>query len=363
MAKTRNPDELLLRVRRELARAPRIPERTLLFAGDPRKPVRRISARQTLSKLGLAAGAGCVAALLFSVWRGRPADARGESVSLVSSGRSLAAPPIAMALAATADERSPATPPAVTSPSPAPSEPPVSHDASAAPPPEHFTVEVVNTRKVVEVVLSGPASEPSEESYRALRHELRSTTTGAENPIDPRLIELLHAIAKRTGGTVQVLSAFRAPKSLRDSNYHTRGMAADVRVPGLSAAGVRDLARSLGAHGVGYYPTSAFVHVDVREEPFFWTDTSGPGQSQEDQHAAYTDNAARTKAPEASASPQRTPTPDGAPMDGDAGAPARAPASPSGGGEDGALATGATGATRAASQSVDSAPFPSSDHQ
>jgi hypothetical protein len=58
-------------------------------------------------------------------------------------------------------------------------------------------------------------------------------------------------------------------------NYHTRGMAADIRVPGLSTAELRDLARSLGATGVGYYPTVQFVHVDVRPVPYFWTDTSG----------------------------------------------------------------------------------------
>ena len=187
---------------------------------------------------------------------------------------------------------------------------------------------MVNTQRVVEVVLSGPASEPSESSYRALRHELRSTTTGAENPIDPRLIELLHAIARRTGGTIQVLSAFRAPKSLRDTNYHTRGMAADIRVPGLTAAQARDLARSLGARGVGYYPTSEFVHVDVRDEPFFWTDTSGPGQPQEEQHALYTDNAPRAPAP--AGDPQAAQSPA---IGSDAGAPAR-PA------QEGALAGG-----------------------
>jgi uncharacterized protein YcbK (DUF882 family) len=227
----------------------------------------------------------------------------------------------------------------------APSLPPPTADATGAvkteappaPAPEHFTVEVVNTQKVVEVVLSGPASEPSEDSYRALRHELRSTTTGAESPIDPRLIELLHLIAKRTAGRVQVLSAFRAPKSLRDSNYHTRGMAADIRVPSLSPAAVRDLAKSLGARGVGYYPTSEFVHVDVRQEPFFWTDTSGPGPSQEDSHAAYADNTARAALlPETpTAAPATQPAAGGA----DASAPvAHTPPS----GKDGELARSAT---------------------
>jgi hypothetical protein len=54
-------------------------------------------------------------------------------------------------------------------------------------------------------------------------------------------------------------------------------MAADIRVPGLSTAELRDLARAVGATGVGYYPTVQFVHVDVRPVPYFWTDTSGHG--------------------------------------------------------------------------------------
>jgi uncharacterized protein YcbK (DUF882 family) len=323
----------LLRARRELARARRIPERTLLLAGDPRQPVRRISPRRwTLSGLGLGVTVGCLAALISSAWHVHAFDLRGEGAVLLV-GREPAAPPAA----ASAGEALPmATSAAIPSLPPPPAVDVVGTGAPPAPAPEHFTVEVVNTHKIVEVVLSGPASEPSEDSYRALRHELRSMTTGAENPIDPRLIELLHLIAKRTGGWVQVLSAFRAPTSLRDTNYHTRGMAADIRVPSLSSAAVRDLAKSLGARGVGYYPTSAFVHVDVRQEPFFWTDTSGPGQHQEDQHAAYTDNAART------APPADTPATAQAAQPGlvgaDAGSP---PARPPASGEDGELARGA----------------------
>jgi uncharacterized protein DUF882 len=55
-------------------------------------------------------------------------------------------------------------------------------------------------------------------------------------------------------------------------------MAADIKVPGVSTEDLRDLAKSLGATGVGYYPTVQFVHVDVRQTPYFWTDTSGHGE-------------------------------------------------------------------------------------
>ena len=32
----------------------------------------------------------------------------------------------------------------------------------------------------------------------------------------------------------------------------------------------------LGFVGVGVYPVSGFVHLDVRERSYFWVDTSGP---------------------------------------------------------------------------------------
>jgi uncharacterized protein YcbK (DUF882 family) len=41
------------------------------------------------------------------------------------------------------------------------------------------------------------------------------------------------------------------------------GKAIDVRVPGVDLVRVRDTARRLRIGGVGYYPASDFVHVDV----------------------------------------------------------------------------------------------------
>ncbi len=43
---------------------------------------------------------------------------------------------------------------------------------------------------------------------------------------------------------------------------------------------VRDLARAAGVRGIGYYPRSQFVHVDLRDEPYYWTDL-GTGQDDE----------------------------------------------------------------------------------
>ncbi len=37
-------------------------------------------------------------------------------------------------------------------------------------------------------------------------------------------------------------------------------------------------ARELGFVGVGIYPSSGFVHVDVRDRSYFWVDASAPGR-------------------------------------------------------------------------------------
>lgn len=137
----------------------------------------------------------------------------------------------------------------------------------------HFVVRSVNTGEEVEVRLDLASGEVEAPSYRSLRHLMRCQRTGAETPMDPRLIELLYRIAQRTRQRIEIVSGFRAPMfSLATLSYHTRGMAADIRVPGMTPLMVRDLARAMGVKGIGYYPVSQFVHVDVRDEPQEWTD-------------------------------------------------------------------------------------------
>ena len=102
---------------------------------------------------------------------------------------------------------------------------------------------------------------------------MRCLRTTAETPIDPRLIDLLYRISQRTRQKIILVSGFRAPMfSLATLSYHTRGMAADIRIPGMTPLMARDLAESMGVHGLGYYPVSGFIHVDVRDDRQRWTD-------------------------------------------------------------------------------------------
>jgi uncharacterized protein YcbK (DUF882 family) len=143
-----------------------------------------------------------------------------------------------------------------------------------------FTVEG-GANEQVEVIVDVASGEVDEASYRALRRLMRCRRTGAEVPIDPRLLELFWNLAQRTGQRIVLISGYRAPGYAAPASYHTRGMAADIRIPGLTPLMVRDLARSLGVRGIGYYPRSQFVHVDLRDEPFFWTDLGlGEGEAE-----------------------------------------------------------------------------------
>jgi uncharacterized protein YcbK (DUF882 family) len=136
-----------------------------------------------------------------------------------------------------------------------------------------FILQSANTGEELEVTVNLATGEVEAEGYRRFRHLMRCLRTTAETPIDPRLIDLLYRIAQRTGQKIILVSGFRAPMfSLAQLSYHTRGMAADIRIPGMTPLMVRDLVASMGVKGIGYYPVSGFVHVDVRDQFTTWTD-------------------------------------------------------------------------------------------
>jgi uncharacterized protein YcbK (DUF882 family) len=143
-----------------------------------------------------------------------------------------------------------------------------------------FVIQSANTGEEIEVSLNLATGEVDAAGYTRLRHMMRCLRTTAETPIDPRLIDLLYRIAQRTRQKLILVSGFRAPMfSLAALSYHTRGMAADIRIPGMTPLMARDLAESMGVHGLGYYPVSGFIHVDVRDDNSRWTDY---GQNRQD---------------------------------------------------------------------------------
>jgi uncharacterized protein YcbK (DUF882 family) len=106
-------------------------------------------------------------------------------------------------------------------------------------------------------------------------HLLRSAG-GEEHPIDPRTLGLVYRIQTHFDAPeVRVVSGYRVPRAGSRSN-HGKGRAVDLIVPGVADEEVARFARDFGFVGVGVYPVSQFVHVDIRPRSYFWIDVSGP---------------------------------------------------------------------------------------
>ncbi|CAN7376931.1 DUF882 domain-containing protein [Phenylobacterium sp. LjRoot219] len=104
---------------------------------------------------------------------------------------------------------------------------------------------------------------------------LRDWRNGEQHPIDPRLFDALHDINVRleSNRPFLVISGYRSPHTnamlnrrssgVAKKSQHMLGKAIDVRVQGVELRHLRSAALDVSAGGVGYYPVSNFVHVDV----------------------------------------------------------------------------------------------------
>ena len=98
-----------------------------------------------------------------------------------------------------------------------------------------------------------------------------------------RLVRLLARVSDHFGGRpIHVISGYRrAGGFTKDTSRHVAGQAIDFRIPGVPLEVLRDYCSKLRHVGIGYYPNSQFVHLDVRQRDARWTDRSGPGQAPE----------------------------------------------------------------------------------
>lgn len=118
----------------------------------------------------------------------------------------------------------------------------------------------------------------SAEDLDRAAHVLREPSSGNEHPIDPRILDLVYRVQTHFNAhEIRIISGYRTPRKTVPSN-HGKGRAIDLVVPGATDEEVAKFAREQGFVGVGVYPVSGFVHLDVRERSYFWIDTSGPGK-------------------------------------------------------------------------------------
>lgn len=112
-------------------------------------------------------------------------------------------------------------------------------------------------------------------SLKDIDHILRDYFTDEVINIDKRLLDLLFSIRTKleTREPFHIISGYRSAETnallrshssgVAKNSLHMFGKAIDVRVPGRPLRAVRQVAFDLKAGGVGYYPKSDFVHVDV----------------------------------------------------------------------------------------------------
>lgn len=113
------------------------------------------------------------------------------------------------------------------------------------------------------------------EAFERLNYVMRDFRTNEAFPMDPRVIDIISRVQEKAGAKnpLQILSGYRSPKTNRmlrnastgvaRNSFHMYGQAIDIRIPGTSTRKLRNIAQSLRAGGVGYYPSSGFVHVDT----------------------------------------------------------------------------------------------------
>jgi uncharacterized protein YcbK (DUF882 family) len=108
-----------------------------------------------------------------------------------------------------------------------------------------------------------------------LDHLLRDHRSGESTLISRTLLDDIHTLQQlfKPNQAIEIISGYRSPKTnekLRSMGHgvakrslHMQGKAIDIRIPGVNLRQVRKAALALKSGGVGYYPKSGFIHLDV----------------------------------------------------------------------------------------------------
>jgi uncharacterized protein YcbK (DUF882 family) len=108
-----------------------------------------------------------------------------------------------------------------------------------------------------------------------INYILRDHRTDQVMPIDLDLLDLLYAVRVRmlTQQPFHIISGYRSPETnawlcrlnrgVVENSLHLCGKAVDIRLPGCGLPSLRSVAMDLKRGGVGFYPRSDFIHVDV----------------------------------------------------------------------------------------------------
>lgn len=162
---------------------------------------------------------------------------------------------------------------------------------SRPPRPRSTVVELynVNRHETLQLKLRDERGRAVRAPQKRFDRFLRCHYTNQQHAMNPRLMALLYSTGRHwPGHRLEVVSGYRHPSVAKNPRSpHMKGLACDFRVVGVSNTQLRDYLRTAYKNvGVGYYPNSTFVHLDVRKDrSAFWIDYSGPGE-----RAMYSEN-------------------------------------------------------------------------
>lgn len=112
-------------------------------------------------------------------------------------------------------------------------------------------------------------------SLKEVNFILRDFRSGDVLPIAPSLLDLAYALQRtlESSAPIHIISGYRSPATnaalaarsggVAKHSLHMEGEALDLRIPGRELKDVHRAALALRRGGVGYYPRSDFVHVDI----------------------------------------------------------------------------------------------------
>jgi uncharacterized protein YcbK (DUF882 family) len=114
-----------------------------------------------------------------------------------------------------------------------------------------------------------------EQALAQLNWLLRDWRVDKPAQMDPHLFDILWEVYRESGSAqpINIISAYRSPETngalrrrssgVAEHSQHMLGKAMDIRLPDVDTAQLRAVAMRMQYGGVGYYPSSAFVHIDT----------------------------------------------------------------------------------------------------
>lgn len=148
----------------------------------------------------------------------------------------------------------------------------------------HLSLRNVNTRERLprlEVVNVDPRNRNlmrvDREALKRFSRFVRDWRTGRTRRVPERLLWNLYLVGAHFDAPIEIVSGYRS--RARRTSRHRHAAAVDFRVVGVPSKVVWEYCKRFRRVGLGYYPKSGFVHLDVRDRSAYWIDDSGPGEA------------------------------------------------------------------------------------